>query len=1247
MKRLLQKTAGRANRRNWFGRGAAPRPRRNARLLSSELLESRQLLAGDFQNAAFPPDVNDDGWANVADLLGVVVALRDGGPRSLVIAAPGEGEDHAAATPGMFVDVNGDDYLSLSDALNVVFALRGEGEAMSADDNFTVAANSNANDLDVTANDLPNGGVVITRVGTAQNGLQGTTAQTQFFGTVTVDTATNTVKYTPRTDFYGTDRFIYEIRDPSDNTFSIANVDVLVNPTNETLVRFTYKAVDPADQGNPNAPAITSVERGETFVLQVFVQDTRRADPDPDQPGDDRGVAAAALDVTYQSNLATVLDVEFSPDYNLLDTADISTNGVINEASAAQSDLANQPPDPPPAPLGPNPVLFFEATIQATAEGTLNIQGDPADVPENQTVFLEPGQLEAVPRNPPTIDYGTLQLTVSPPQGAVADTFVRNEDLTPGATPDLSSAVLDVLANDTVIGGNTPFVGNIIDLDPNQPGNQTQLTLAHGAGVAPSTVTITPGGGPGGRDVLTYAPGLNFFGAEPIFSYVVQQGGAGGPTDAATVSITVNEINDAPTAVADAYNANTNSTLTITAPGVLSNDTDPDNQDGLPGNDDVLVVSQVNGNAANVGVATATAHGSVTVAANGSFTYTPATDFVGTDSFTYQVSDGQGGVSSTTVTLTVAQPVNPLAAVLVSVTDLNGNDLGAMPQVNVGQEFIVRVQVQDLRDPAAAQLGLGLFSAFIDLQYSGTFVDFVGPVTFGSAYNNTSFRNPGDASVDGLINEVGSVQTDIFAGPIGAGPFTLFTVRLQADQFGKATITADPADLAGNDIQLFDPPTILAANQVTFGSIMVNIVNPTAGTPVANNDAYVIPGGAPFQVTSRAQGVLGNDVDPEGDNTIQAVLTAQPTSGQVTLNSNGTFTYTPSAGFIGTDTFRYRATDGGPLSNEATVTLTVAASVNNDQFNGNVNQVVTGNVLANDAVPAGSQVALVTAPTQAANFVLNPNGTFTYTPTANQSYTDTFVYQVAGLQATVIIRIGSPAAQVSGFAYTDEDSSQHMELDERRLGGITITLRNNTTGQTFTTETAANGAYSFNNVPAGAYTLTGGQPEFMIDGWDSVNGQITASDSVQINVNGVPQRVDFGERGLRAEFVSPRDFFGQADPNGFQIATNAGNAIGDEFWFSFLDGYSNFTKAEASVSADGSRATIRLTRNDGQTFTLNNVSLTADPHIRLMGRMGDGVVLRFEGTAAQFLAGAVQAAADAEGEYQGSVDQIFADGWDE
>ncbi len=108
--------------------------------------------------------------------------------------------------------------------------------------------------------------------------------------------------------------------------------------------------------------------------------------------------------------------------------------------------------------------------------------------------------------------------------------------------------------------------------------------------------------------------------------------------------------------------------------------------------------------------------------------------------------------------------------------------------------------------------------------------------------------------------------------------------------------------------------------------------------PVANDDPttpgdtnYATNEGSPLTVSATG-GVLANDTDPNGD-----TLTVKddnpdipgiqpqdgPSNGTLTLNSDGSFDYTPDAGFSGTDTFTYKANDGTDDSNTATVTITV------------------------------------------------------------------------------------------------------------------------------------------------------------------------------------------------------------------------------------------------------------------------------------------------------------------------------------
>lgn len=91
--------------------------------------------------------------------------------------------------------------------------------------------------------------------------------------------------------------------------------------------------------------------------------------------------------------------------------------------------------------------------------------------------------------------------------------------------------------------------------------------------------------------------------------------------------------------------------------------------------------------------------------------------------------------------------------------------------------------------------------------------------------------------------------------------------------------------------------------------------------PNANNDQYATAENTPLTVTAAA-GALANDTDPYGL-TLTAILGTKPAHGQLTLNPEGSFTYTPATNFFGADSFTYFANDGFAESNPATVNLTV------------------------------------------------------------------------------------------------------------------------------------------------------------------------------------------------------------------------------------------------------------------------------------------------------------------------------------
>ncbi|MDX2231165.1 MAG: Ig-like domain-containing protein [Leptolyngbyaceae cyanobacterium bins.349] len=205
------------------------------------------------------------------------------------------------------------------------------------------------------------------------------------------------------------------------------------------------------------------------------------------------------------------------------------------------------------------------------------------------------------------------------------------------------------------------------------------------------------------------------------------------------------------------------------------------------------------------------------------------------------------------------------------------------------------------------------------------------------------------------------------------------------------------ANFSGTDTFTYSVRDSLGANS-GLASVVLS-VTATNDAPIAVNDQYTLIAGSPFTVS--AAGVLANDTDidtPAANFTANVVGT--PTNGTLVLNPNGSFSYTPNAGFTGSDRFTYRVNDGSANSGLATVSLSVTAAINqppvaaNDSATGNEDTGLTGDVLTNDSDPDGNTpltATLVTAPSFG-SLSLNANGRFSYTPTANYNGTDTFTY---------------------------------------------------------------------------------------------------------------------------------------------------------------------------------------------------------------------------------------------------------------
>ena len=145
---------------------------------------------------------------------------------------------------------------------------------------------------------------------------------------------------------------------------------------------------------------------------------------------------------------------------------------------------------------------------------------------------------------------------------------------------------------------------------------------------------------------LTFTPAANAHGSTTVSIRARDDGGTanGGvnTSDAIQVTIEITSVNDAPTAVADSFFALVDRTLNVGPPGVLINDGDIDS-----GSISAVKVSNPS-------------HGVVTLAADGSFSYTPDTGYEGPDAFSYRVTDGSLSSPTRVVSLTVSTvpPIN-------------------------------------------------------------------------------------------------------------------------------------------------------------------------------------------------------------------------------------------------------------------------------------------------------------------------------------------------------------------------------------------------------------------------------------------------------------------------------------------------------------------------------------------------------------------------------------------------------------
>jgi VCBS repeat-containing protein len=488
------------------------------------------------------------------------------------------------------------------------------------------------------------------------------------------------------------------------------------------------------------------------------------------------------------------------------------------------------------------------------------------------------------------------------------------------------------------------------------------------------------------------------------------------------------------TAADDAYSTEAGKVLHVGAKdGVLANDSGGDQDDYTA----VLVAAPANG--------------TLLLAAEGGFTYSPNPGFAGDDTFTYQVDDDETTSNVATVTITVATANAPPVAVPDSYSVAEGAELevgaadGVLANDTDAEAGALTAVLAD--EPKHGSLTLnadgsfrftpkGNFTGRDEFRYrareaSGAMsapakveIEVSATNEAPAAVADSYATNEGQTLSVGAANGVLANDTDgdgdklaafLVSGP-ASGTLTLqpnggFTFAPAAGFDGQVTFSYEAGDGTAR------------SSQATV-TITVNAVN---GAPAAKVDAYSTDEGRTLTVGA-GSGVLANDTDPDGD-PLTAHLVSGPSSGTLTLQPNGAFGFEPAAGFAGTVTFAYEAGDGALRSGAATVTIAVKArndppTAQPDSYTTAEDTALTvpaaAGVLANDTDPDGGATltaALVRTVTNG-SLALRPDGSFTYTPGANFSGTTAFTYQArdgAAASATATVTISVTAANDPPF----------------------------------------------------------------------------------------------------------------------------------------------------------------------------------------------------------------------------------------
>ncbi|MGQ0598680.1 tandem-95 repeat protein, partial [Aquabacterium sp.] len=975
-----------------------------------------------------------------------------------------------------------------------------------------------------------------------------------------VSVATNgSFSYTPSANYNGTDSFTVTVSDGQGGT-ATSTVTVTINPVN--------------DAPTANNPSVSGNE--DTIIIgQVTASD---ADNDP------LGFSKAS-DPTHGS-VTVNSDGSFSytptANYNGTDSFTVTVSDGQGGTTTSTINITVTPVNDAPT--------TNDVSVSGNEDSAISGQVTGADVdgnPLSYTKASDPthGSVSVAANGnfvyTPNANYNgtdSFTVTVSDGQGGTATATVS---VTIAAVNDAPTA-----DNPGVIGAeDTPITGQVTgnDVDGDTLSYTKTSNPTHGS------VTVNSDGS------FSYTPTANFNGSD---SFTVTVADGHGGTVLSTVSVTVTPVNDAPVSNSPSVSGAEDAVITGT-----------------------ITASDVEGDTLSYQVSADPAHGQVTVASDGSFSYTPTANYNGSDSFTVLVSDGQGGTTVSTVSVNITavndapttQNVSASGAEDTAITgQVSGNDVdGDTLSYTKGSDpthgsVTVQADGSFSYTPTANFHGSDSFTVTVSDGQGGTATSTISitvtPVNDAPLTNNVAATGAEDTPITGQVSG-SDVDGDTLSYTKGSDP-THGSITVQADGSFSYTPTTN---FSGSDSFTVTVSDGQGGSTTSTVSITVTPVN---DAPITYNIS--VSGAEDAAITGQ---VTGSDAD--GD-ILSYAKGSDPTHGSVSVNSDGSFSYTPTANFNGNDSFTVTVSDGQGGTATSTISINVTP-VNDAPVTSNVSATgaedtpITGQVSASDVEGDTLSYAKASDPSHG-SVTVQADGSFSYTPTANYNGTDSFTVTVSDGQGGTATSTVSITVTALNDAPVTNDVSLTGAEDTPITGLVTGSDVDGNTLSYAKGSDPTHGSVSVNSDGSFSYTPTAnfhGSDSFTVTVSDGQGG--TATSTISINVtplNDAPVTSNVNATGAEdtpiTDQVSGSDVEGDtlsyakaSDPSHGSVTVQADGSFSYTPTANY-NGTDSFTVTVSDGQSGSATSTVSITVtavSDAPVMSTDTLSATAEPSV--------------------------------------------------